>query len=91
MWLWSCRAFLPHRPLLATSREEVGPTAVWLDGNTPGVGGGEGYSACTVGRVGEGAWPTGGPSAVMRGEKLGGNQVKLVPVTEEGVSTLEVH
>ena len=89
VWLWSF--LLSYRPLLATSREEVGPTAVWLNGTASGAGGGEGYGPPTGGWAGEGAWSTGGQAVVLRGKKLEGNQVKLVPVTEEEDSTSEVH
>ena len=83
--------FSPCRPLLATSREEVGPTAVWLDGTTSRVWGGEEYSAYVGRWVGQGESSTSGDAVMMRGEKLGHNQVKMVPVTTEGASTLEVH
>ena len=83
--------FSPCRPLLATNREEVGPTAVWLDGVTSGVQGGEGYSAYVGRWVGQDGSSTSGDAVVMRGEKLGRNEVKMVPVTTEGPSTLEVH
>ena len=52
--------FSPCRPLLATSREEVGPTAVWLDGTTSRVWGGEEYSAYVGRWVGQGESSTSG-------------------------------
>ena len=89
-WIMCGHSIFSCRPLLASSREEIGPTAVWLDGTTPGVDGGEGCGVRVVGEVEEGVWSSGGPGLVLRGEELGANQVKLVPVTNKGSGTVEV-